>query len=358
MPPPRGFLSFVAVALVLIMSPMLFMRNPAETYMNLLGTRGLRREAKMSIPWVIEGEPREPAHVRVVIRTHAREQLQLRSLIYGLRAQSEGQAGFKADFVLVPTEPASLQTYQRLCNEMNVGFDDLYLVELPDTFYEDVKLRDSRLTCTDAVRTRYVQEFNADEVHRYCDFDHYVYYAATDKALATFVLPCRSCTHVLVTNGDNGYAPSFLRETVRQSADLAIVGGIGPRKETFLELFACRCWAEGGARCRLLDGGQRLGAGLELCRVQKPAPHVSQLTDARAAIGKNYNTVETSCKPGYCGGLILSGVLGRNLKQFCIQLYSFILEPRILVYPLTSVCSEKTDTSPKSTRFARYEFST
>lgn len=110
------------------------------------------------------------------------------------------------------------------CAEMNVGFDDLYLVELPDTFYEDVKLRDSRLTCTDAVRTRYVQEFNADEVHRYCDFDHYVYYAATDKALATFVLPCRSCTHVLVTNGDNGYAPSFLRETVRQSADLAIVG--------------------------------------------------------------------------------------------------------------------------------------
>lgn len=141
MPPPRGFLPFVAVALVLIMSPMIFMRNPAETYMNLLGTRGLRREAKMSIPWVIEGrsrlyglvrrasiatfftcdpnflgEPREPAHVRVVIRTHAREQLQLRSLIYGLRAQSEGQAGFKADFVLVPTEPASYQTYQRLCN--------------------------------------------------------------------------------------------------------------------------------------------------------------------------------------------------------------------------------------------------
>lgn len=62
----------------------------------------------------ITGVPSEPAHIRVVIRTHTREELQLRSLIYSLRAQGQGLEGVQVDFVLVPTEPASLPVYQRL----------------------------------------------------------------------------------------------------------------------------------------------------------------------------------------------------------------------------------------------------
>ena len=62
----------------------------------------------------LSGAPSDPAHVRVVIRTQAREELQLRSLIYSLRAQGQGQEGVQVDFVLVPTEPASLHVYQRL----------------------------------------------------------------------------------------------------------------------------------------------------------------------------------------------------------------------------------------------------
>ena len=113
---------------------------------------------------------------------------------------------------------------------MNVGFNDLSLLELPDSFYADAKTHQGPFTCTEPVRTAYTQEFDSEEVHRYCDFDHFVYYAATDKALLDFVVPCESCTHVLVTNGDNGYAPSFLKETLRQPTDLAIVAFIHMNK--------------------------------------------------------------------------------------------------------------------------------
>lgn len=59
--------------------------------------------------------PHEPAHVRVVIRTHEKELLLLRSLIYGLRAQREAAAKWLGlDFVLVPTEPGAQETYRRL----------------------------------------------------------------------------------------------------------------------------------------------------------------------------------------------------------------------------------------------------
>lgn len=48
----------------------------------------------------------------MVIRTHKKALLQLRSLIYSLR----GQAGdwLKLDFVLVPTGPGSQETYRAL----------------------------------------------------------------------------------------------------------------------------------------------------------------------------------------------------------------------------------------------------
>jgi len=54
------------------------------------------------------------AHLRVVVRTHPPELLQLRSLIYGMRAAAESRHWLRLDFVLVPTEPGSGVTYDRL----------------------------------------------------------------------------------------------------------------------------------------------------------------------------------------------------------------------------------------------------
>lgn len=53
----------------------------------------------------------ELAHVRVVIRTHEKELLKLRSLIYSLRGQAQRLRWLALDFVLAPTEPGEQATY-------------------------------------------------------------------------------------------------------------------------------------------------------------------------------------------------------------------------------------------------------
>ena len=53
-------------------------------------------------------------HVRVVVRTHPKEGLLLRSLIYSLRAQGNSRPTMKVDFVLVPTELDSLSLAQNV----------------------------------------------------------------------------------------------------------------------------------------------------------------------------------------------------------------------------------------------------
>ena len=58
--------------------------------------------------------PHSPAHVRVVVRTHEKELLELRSLIYSLRGQAQRQGWLTLDFVLVPTEPGAQATYRAL----------------------------------------------------------------------------------------------------------------------------------------------------------------------------------------------------------------------------------------------------
>jgi hypothetical protein len=55
-----------------------------------------------------------PGHVRVLIRTHEKELLQLRSLIFSLRSQRDRSRWLHVDFVLVPTEPGAQETYRAL----------------------------------------------------------------------------------------------------------------------------------------------------------------------------------------------------------------------------------------------------
>jgi hypothetical protein len=53
-------------------------------------------------------------HVRVLVRTHGNDELQLRSLLHGLRSQRDRSRQLWLDFVLVPTEPGAQEKYREL----------------------------------------------------------------------------------------------------------------------------------------------------------------------------------------------------------------------------------------------------
>jgi hypothetical protein len=92
-------------------------------------------------------------------------------------------------------------------------------MDLPASLYETAR-RTNPYKCTDEVRRAYLAQEGEADTHKLCDFDHYVYYVATDRALTDFVATCDTCTHVLVTNGDNGYAPDFLRTALSRHEDI------------------------------------------------------------------------------------------------------------------------------------------
>lgn len=132
------------------------------------------------------------------------------------------------------------------------------VLDVPDTFYVQAKA-ENPYKCTAKERAGYAAALGANATQRLCDQEHYQYFKATDRALHDFVTTCRYCTHVLVTNGDNGYAPEFLAETVKQEKDLVIVGFTHDREKVSpkIELGS----VDMGAimlRPRVLDGGNRL----------------------------------------------------------------------------------------------------
>ncbi len=106
--------------------------------------------------------------------------------------------------------------------ELNAGFDDIQLLDVPDSFYAEAK-SENPYNCTDHDRATYLINLQPGAMERMCEFDDYAFYVATDRALAEFVVPCATCTHVLVTNGDNGYAPDFFYETTRRQKDIVLV---------------------------------------------------------------------------------------------------------------------------------------
>ena len=99
----------------------------------------------------------------------------------------------------------------------------MLLLDVPDSFYAEAKASNP-YACTEKERASFITSISIDAAHRLCDVGDYVYYVATDRALVDFVVPCANCTHVLVTNGDNGYAPEFLAEKSWRRDDLVIVG--------------------------------------------------------------------------------------------------------------------------------------
>lgn len=74
-----------------------------------------------------------------------------------------------------------------------------------------------------------------------------------------FAAPCGTCTHVLITNGDNAYAPDFFTEATDPQEDIVVVGFTHAREpyRPTLELGAIDMGAV-LIRKRVLDGGRKL----------------------------------------------------------------------------------------------------
>ena len=143
--------------------------------------------------------------------------------------------------------------------ELNVGFDDMLLLDVPDSFYAEAKASNP-YACTEKERSGFLKKYGPIDTRALCDQEHYMYFEATDRALADFVVPCANCTHVLVTNGDNGYAPDFFEEATRQKEDIVVVGFTHARMPYLkpkLELGAMDMGAV-VLRTRVLDGGRKL----------------------------------------------------------------------------------------------------
>lgn len=54
------------------------------------------------------------SHVRVIIRAHPKDTDLIKSLVWGLRSQSDRLASVQVDFVLVPTEPTTLNALKTI----------------------------------------------------------------------------------------------------------------------------------------------------------------------------------------------------------------------------------------------------
>jgi hypothetical protein len=133
------------------------------------------------------------------------------------------------------------------------------MLDVPDSFYAHAKA-ENPYNCTDKERAYFLKEYGPIDLRALCDQDHYMYFKATDRALAEFVVPCDSCTHVLVTNGDNGYAPDFFTEATRRPEDVVIVGFTHARLAYLKPKVKLTAMDMGAVllRKRVFDGGRKL----------------------------------------------------------------------------------------------------
>jgi hypothetical protein len=105
--------------------------------------------------------------------------------------------------------------------ELKDGHNDVMLLELPDEFFAEADTP-AQFQCTPLMRSEFARVHGKLKGRKICEYSNYAYYRATDEALLSVVRDCPTCTHVLVTNGDNGYAPTFLHETLKHKEELVI----------------------------------------------------------------------------------------------------------------------------------------
>lgn len=97
---------------------------------------------------------------------------------------------------------------------------DVFVADTPEPFYELATNRSAPFRCSEQDRAHYRSVGGETYVRLHCAYDNHAYYQATDVAVLDAVRGCGWCTHVLVTNSDNGYHPDFLAAALKERADL------------------------------------------------------------------------------------------------------------------------------------------
>lgn len=150
---------------------------------------------------------------------------------------------------------------------------DIKVLELDDQWFERAKAgTPPQFKCTEDDRRSYAAVGPA-KVHKICGYDNYVYYLATDAALEDALRTCGNCTHLLVSNGDNAYAPGFLEETLRQGRDLVITDFVHEKESV-----------QGGMERGHLDLGGVLFSKRVLLRGDPPLSFLRALPETARAL--------------------------------------------------------------------------
>ena len=122
------------------------------------------------------------------------------------------------DFALVPTELPGVPVTQAIAQEFWLHptdpFPHVYAVNLNEIFFVAAKDRAAPLKCTSEEAKEIASMHNKNAMRKVCHYDNHVYYQATDVAVRELLEGCDWCTHMLVTNDDNGYHPDYFRETL------------------------------------------------------------------------------------------------------------------------------------------------
>ena len=211
-------------------------------------------------------------NLKIIIRMYGKQKYSMRSLIWSLRSQQYlylrkvneiyntireendgkneargGEIAISTKFYLMPTEPDNLNQLKIIKEEMCEGGPmgymqftgrqlncDVEIIEIPNTFFVQSKAKNP-YKCSPEWRKDYLQWATMDAISKYCDYENYVHYVATDYAIREVlednnkgihirsnVLPtvngknsgAESPTYILITNGDNAYHPNYIESIV------------------------------------------------------------------------------------------------------------------------------------------------
>jgi len=144
------------------------------------------------------------------------------------------------DFTLVPTELSGVPVAQGIARDVWSNpldpFPHVYVVNVNQSFLVAAKDRAAILKCTSSEAKKIARKHNKNTVRKVGHYDNHVYYQAMDVAVRDLLEGCNWCTHMLVTNSDNGYHPAYFRETLL-CIPLPLEEGEQPSKKEILGKF-------------------------------------------------------------------------------------------------------------------------
>lgn len=137
---------------------------------------------------------------------------------------------------------------------MEKGYDDIMLLDMPDSFYSHAQTNNP-FQCTEEERGEFLCDWGAGGAAQLCDPQNYVDVKLMDRALHDFITTCRYCTHALLLDARHGYMSTFLIDVVEQDVDIAIEGSI---EDDGMDVTAPIDVGVIVLRPRVLEGGYRL----------------------------------------------------------------------------------------------------